>query len=160
MSDYFAFFKTDFGIFFYSYDKKMILKECKWVTDSFKVPENMIEKRWLFFEERLKEYFAKKNYFFDLQLDLSGYSDFAKKVLLEIQSIPFGTFVTYSEIANRIKKPNSQRAIGKICKNNKFPIVIPCHRVIAKTGYGGYCGDKSGELFNIKLKLIEHEKSH
>lgn len=159
MSDYFAVYNSPFGKFLYTYTKKMILTSCKWIINNNEIPNNLVERKWPLFEERLKEYFEKKIYFFDFQFDLEGINDFSKKVLLEIQSIPFGKTITYSELALRVKKPNAQRVIGKICKNNRYPLVIPCHRVVAKKGYGGYCGDRKGELFKIKLKLLEHERS-
>jgi len=136
----------------------MELQFCKWIINDNEIPKDMQNKKWVFIEEKLNNYFNKKIYFFDMQLNLKNFSNFAKKVLLEIQTIPVGKTATYGEIAKKINKPNSQRAVGMICKKNPFPIIIPCHRVVAQNGIGGYSGDKSGELFVIKSKLLDFEK--
>ncbi len=158
MSDYYSIFNTQFGRFLYCYNKSMELQYCKWIINENEIPSDMTEKKWIYFEEKLNDYFNKKIYFFDLQLNLKNTKDFTKKVLLIIQSIPPGKTVTYSDLANKINNPKAQRAIGRICRNNPFPIVIPCHRVTGKNGLGGYGGAKTGELFNIKVKLLDFEK--
>jgi len=136
----------------------MELQYCKWIINENEIPNDISEKKWIYFEEKLNDYFNKKIYFFDLQLNLKKIKNYTKKVLLAIQSIPLGKTVTYSDLANRMNNPKSQRAIGRICRSNPFPIVIPCHRVTSKKGFGGYGGDKTGELFNIKVKLLDFEK--
>lgn len=158
MPEYYSIYNSQFGRFLYCYNNNMELQYCKWVINNDDIPKDASEKKWIYFEEKLNDYFNKKIYFFDLQLNLKNIKDFSKKVLLIIQSIPLGKTVTYSELANKINNPKSQRAIGRICKKNPFPIVIPCHRVTAKKGLGGYAGDKTGELFNIKSKLLDFEK--
>jgi len=79
---------------------------------------------------------------------------FAKKVYKVILSIPLGEVRTYKWVARKIGNPRAYRAVGGVLKNNPWPIIIPCHRVIASNGtLGGYsCGIRR------KKKLLELEK--
>lgn len=82
---------------------------------------------------QLKEYFAGKRKKFNLKLNITG-TDFQKKVWNELINIPYGEIVSYNEIAKKIKNPRASRAVGQAVGNNKFSIVIPCHRVIGNNG--------------------------
>ncbi len=80
---------------------------------------------------------------------------FQKKVLEQLNKIPFGETRTYGDIAKILK--TSPRAVGNACRNNPVPIVIPCHRVIAANGIGGYDGATQGNKLSIKHKLLKLE---
>jgi len=99
-------------------------------------------------------YFANPKFQFTLPYATQS-SEFQNRVLREIGRIPTGQIETYGEIASRLK--TSARAIGMACRHNAIPIIIPCHRVIAKTHIGGYSGAKSGTLITIKNWLLKHE---
>jgi methylated-DNA-[protein]-cysteine S-methyltransferase len=77
---------------------------------------------------------------FDLPLDPQG-TDFQLTVWRELTKIPFGTTISYGELARRVGNPAASRAVGAANGNNPIPIVIPCHRVIGAngslTGFGG-----------------------
>lgn len=78
---------------------------------------------------------------FDLVVDLSALSEFHRQVLLATSEVPRGQVTTYGEIARRIGRPQSARAVGQALGHNPVPIVIPCHRVVAADGsLGGYSG--------------------
>ena len=94
---------------------------------------------------------------FELALDVQG-TDFQKKVWSALQKIPAGTVLTYGELARRLN--TSPRAVGNACRSNPVPVVIPCHRVVGKTGLGGFAGDTDGRLVRIKKWLLEHEGVH
>lgn len=79
-------------------------------------------------------------------------TDFQQSVWTEIGAIPIGRTTTYSEIARKINKPKAARAVGQAVGANPIPIIVPCHRVLAKNGVGGF----SSGLAN-KLKLLAHE---
>lgn len=65
--------------------------------------------------------------------------DFAKKVYKAVLSIPFGEVRTYKWVAKRAGRPKASRAVGQILKNNPYPLIIPCHRVVKSSGcIGGY----------------------
>ena len=86
---------------------------------------------------QLDAYFAGTLSQFDLPLRPAG-SDFERRVWQAMQAIPFGKTRSYGEIACDIH--SAPRAVGGACGKNPIPIVIPCHRVLAKTGLGGYSG--------------------
>jgi methylated-DNA-[protein]-cysteine S-methyltransferase len=85
----------------------------------------------------------------------SGSSIFQKKVWQTLLTIPFGKTLTYGEIAQKMGMPNSARAVGAACGKNPFPILVPCHRVVAQKSLGGF---SSG--LKIKKKLLEFEKNN
>ena len=70
--------------------------------------------------------------------------------------IPIGQTKTYAELANTLN--TSPRALANACRKNPFPLLIPCHRVLAKTGIGGYAGTVTGKLIIIKKSLLQYEK--
>ena len=88
----------------------------------------------------------------NLQLQVTP---FQESVLRQLQSIPYGETRTYGEIAKILK--TSPRAVGNACRKNPLPIVIPCHRVVAAKGIGGYSGATSGETLDIKFHLLQLE---
>lgn len=91
-------------------------------------------------EKQLNEFFAKERRSFNVPLLLVG-SDFQNLVWRELQEIPFGVTVSYGEVARRIGRPKSVRAVANANGANSISVFIPCHRVIGAdrslTGYGG-----------------------
>jgi methylated-DNA-[protein]-cysteine S-methyltransferase len=85
-------------------------------------------------------------------------SDFRKKVWAELCQIPFGETVTYSALARKID--SAARAVGGACRHNPYALFIPCHRVVAVAGIGGYSGKTEGEFMTIKLQLLSFEANH
>ncbi|MFA6009106.1 MAG: methylated-DNA--[protein]-cysteine S-methyltransferase [Desulfobacteraceae bacterium] len=89
---------------------------------------------------------------FDLPLHLSG-TPFQKSVWSELIKIPFGETRSYQDIAKAVGSPSASRAVGSACGKNPVPIVVPCHRVITKSGgLGGYSGG-----LGIKKTLLKIE---
>lgn len=90
--------------------------------------------------EQLEAYFEGTLKAFDLPLRPDG-TEFQLEVLEELKKIPYGTTVSYGEIARRIGRPRAMRAVGAANGRNPIPIIIPCHRVIGAsgdlTGFGG-----------------------
>lgn len=101
----------------------------------------------------LEEYFEGKRTGFSCECDLSELPQFTRRVLEETRKIGFGETITYSELARNIGS-KAYRAVGNALSSNPFPIVIPCHRVVAINGIGGYSGG-----LGMKIKLLELEKS-
>lgn len=95
---------------------------------------------------QLLEYFEGKRKSFDLLLDYGDATDFQKSVWNILLSIPYGKTISYSEIANKINNPKSVRAIGLANRQNRFAIVVPCHRVIGKGG------DLTGYFYGLETK--------
>jgi O-6-methylguanine DNA methyltransferase len=88
---------------------------------------------------------------FSLKLDLRT-TPFRRRVLKEVAAIPYGEVKTYGEIALLAGKPKASRAVGSANACNPIPIVIPCHRVVAATGLGGFAGG-----VKMKKSLLEME---
>ena len=86
---------------------------------------------------QLEAYFAGELTSFDLPLRPAG-STFEQRVWTAMRRIPYGSTQCYGELAAAIG--SAARAVGGACGRNPIPIVIPCHRVLARTGLGGYSG--------------------
>jgi methylated-DNA-[protein]-cysteine S-methyltransferase len=104
--------------------------------------------------DRLRTYFAGESVSFeDVQIDLSWATPFQRAVAGALRLIPYGETVTYGELAALAGHPNAQRAAGSVCAGNRFPILVPCHRVVSATGLGSY-----GSLgLAYKRRLLELE---
>lgn len=103
---------------------------------------------------QLKEYFLGKRTDFDLPLKIDG-TKLQKSVWQALRAIPYGQTCSYSHIAAIVGRPKAHRAVGSANRLNLLPIVIPCHRVIAKDGkLAGYAlgVDK-------KVWLLRHEQT-
>ena len=103
---------------------------------------------------QLALYFADPKHCFDVPLRLHG-TTFQQRVWREMQAIPAGQTRTYGEVAQRLN--SSARAVGNACRANPVPIVVPCHRIVAKGGPGGYGGETAGRNLRIKTWLLRHE---
>ncbi len=104
--------------------------------------------------ERVRAYFAGEPVSFDdVDLDFSWATPFQTGVADALRAIPFGETVTYGELAALAGHPNAQRAAGTFCARNRFPLFVPCHRVVAADGLGSY-----GSLgLEYKRRLLELE---
>ena len=95
--------------------------------------------------KQLEDYFAGKLQDFDLPLAPEG-TAFQQTVWRELLNIPYGTTISYGELAKRIGNPNASRAVGLANGSNPIAVIIPCHRVIGSngklTGYGGGLDNK------------------
>jgi methylated-DNA-[protein]-cysteine S-methyltransferase len=104
---------------------------------------------------QLEEYFARTRKAFDLPLVAEG-TDFQRRVWDALLGIPYGTTISYLELARRIGDPKAVRAVGLANGRNPISIIVPCHRVIGSdgslTGYGGG--------IERKRWLLQHEAIH
>ena len=120
------------------------------------LPKNYMEKETPFLKKvktELEEYFKKERTTFDLPVKFEG-TAFQKKVWRCMQTISYGTTLSYQELAIKSGHPKACRAVGNVCHNNKILIVVPCHRVVAKNHLGGFGCDIS-----LKIKLLSLEGS-
>ncbi len=102
-------------------------------------------------KQQLEEYFAHQRSKFLLPLVKQG-TPFQNKVWTHLQKIPFGATQTYQQVAQAIAQAKAMRAVGTANGRNPWVIVVPCHRVVAKNGLGGYsCG------LSKKKWLLKHE---
>ncbi len=110
----------------------------------------LIEKTFI----ELDEYFEGKRKKFDIPIKPDG-TEFQKKVWMELIKIPYGTYTTYRDIANKIENKNASRAVGNANNKNPILIIIPCHRVIGSNNkLRGY-----SQGINYQEKLLKIEKA-
>ncbi|MET7464264.1 methylated-DNA--[protein]-cysteine S-methyltransferase [Nonomuraea sp. NPDC005501] len=102
----------------------------------------------------LNAYFAGELRVFETPIDWRLTSGARRVVLQALHRVPYGTAVTYGELAARSGSAVPARGIGSIMGSNPIPIVVPCHRVIAGNGLGGFSG---GEGVETKRRLLTHE---
>jgi methylated-DNA-[protein]-cysteine S-methyltransferase len=100
--------------------------------------------------QQMAEYFDGKRQTFDLPLRPRG-DEFQQAVCNAMLEIPYGETTTYGAIAERLGTYG--QPVGKACGGNSIPIIIPCHRVLAADGIGGYSGDGGVERKIALLKL-------
>jgi O-6-methylguanine DNA methyltransferase len=87
-----------------------------------------------------------------LPVAIPRHSLFAETVWNQISKIPLGDTCTYSKLATEIGRPQSTRAVGNACGRNPLLIRVPCHRVTAKTGLGGYAAGKTWKQFLLQIE--------
>ena len=104
---------------------------------------------------QIEKYVADPGYRFALPLKHVG-TDFQRRVWAQISAIPCGETRTYGDLARRLR--SAPRAVGQACGTNYFPLVIPCHRVVAATGLGGFAHNSGGYLIEVKRRLLAHER--
>lgn len=107
--------------------------------------------------KQLTAYFKDPKYKFSLPILLTG-TEFQRRVWRALQKIPVGQTLTYGELANKIH--SGARAVGNACRANPVPVIVPCHRVVASQGLGGYGGTTVGKRLAIKRWLLNHESAN
>lgn len=103
---------------------------------------------------QIERYLVEPDYVFDLPLEIIG-SDFRKRVWKVMCEIPAGKTMTYGEVAERIG--SAPRAVGGACGDNQIPLIIPCHRIVARNGIGGFMHTTGDIELGIKRWLLAHE---
>ncbi|MDD5432424.1 MAG: MGMT family protein [Candidatus Omnitrophica bacterium] len=85
-------------------------------------------------------------------------TEFQRKVFKAVLNIPVGEVRTYKQVATKAGRPKASRAVGQILNKNQFPVIIPCHRVVASSGkIGGYrWGVKNKKkILDLERKIVE-----
>jgi len=103
-------------------------------------------------EREIVEYLAGRRRRFTVPADLSAAPPFHRKVLAALARVPYGRTVTYGQLAARAGRPRAARAVGSCVARNPVPLVIPCHRVVASGGLGGFGGG-----LDMKRRLLALE---
>ena len=105
--------------------------------------------------DRLRAFFAGEPVGFDdVEVDLEWCTPFQLSIAGVLRGVPRGEVVTYGELAALAGHPAAQRAAGSFCAQNRFPVVLPCHRVVAAGGIGSY--GSHGPDFKRRLLALEH----
>ena len=100
------------------------------------LPRNTLAQDGAFFMTaiiQLNEYFAGDRQQFNLRLNPEG-SEFQRLILSSVARIPYGETASYSDIARAVGKPKAVKSIASAMKNNNLPIILPCHRVVSRSG--------------------------
>lgn len=108
--------------------------------------------------QQLREYFEGSRRAFDLPLDLSGATDFQRRIYTRLTEIPFGRTVSYGDLADELGDPGAARAVGQAVGSNPLPVLVPCHRVVRSDGrLGGYSGGLNRKVRLLRLEGLEVE---
>lgn len=102
-------------------------------------------------KRQLELYFQGRLRVFQLPLLMTA-TGMTRRVLEALEDVPYGETVTYGELARRIGSPEAARAVGRALGRNPLHVIIPCHRVVAARGRGGYAGG-----VEHKAQLLELE---
>ena len=126
------------------------------LTADSKDPANALAERAA---RQLERYRDDPDAKFDLPLLIEG-ADFQRRVWEAMCAIPRGRTLTYGELARKLGGADfdSARNVGQACGDNRLPIVIPCHRVVAASGIGGFAHSTGGYLLEAKRWLLMHER--
>jgi methylated-DNA-[protein]-cysteine S-methyltransferase len=120
------------------------VSDATWVRDELRFAEP---------RKQLAEYFAGARASFDLPLAPEG-TAFQRRVWDALRAIPFGETIPYAELARRIGRPGSARAVGHANARNPLSVVVPCHRVVGSDGkLTGYAGGEARKAW-----LLDHER--
>jgi methylated-DNA-[protein]-cysteine S-methyltransferase len=98
----------------------------------------------------------------DIELDMAGIERFERQVLEAARGIPPGATLTYGQLAARVGSPGAAREVGQVMARNRFPIIVPCHRVMAAGGgFGGFSApgglESKARLLNIEKAALSSE---
>lgn len=110
-------------------------------------------KNWPQLREQVREYFSGRRRNFSLPLDPPPAGPFTERVRKAAAAIPYGERATYGELAARAGSPGAARAVGGVMNRNPIPPVIPCHRVVAATGLGGFASGTE-----MKKRMLDLER--
>ncbi len=103
--------------------------------------------------KKIKAYLEGRKILFREDLDVGGATSFEMKVWDIVYGIPYGEVRSYGWVAKQVGSPKEVRAVGQALKRNRLPIIIPCHRVINKSGdLGGFSGGVA-----LKRELLKIE---
>jgi methylated-DNA-[protein]-cysteine S-methyltransferase len=123
------------------------------LTEHYSVELARNERKLAGFAKKIKSYLAGKKVPFKETLDISGATPFEMRVWDTVYGIPYGEVRSYAWVAQQIGNPKEVQAVGQALKRNRLPIIIPCHRVISKSGdLGGFSGG-----VELKRKLLKIE---
>jgi len=114
-------------------------------------PQNRVAERAC---AQIGRYIADPRYRFDLPLARRG-TAFQRRVWRKIAAIESGRTRSYGELARELR--SAARAVGQACGANPIPLVVPCHRVLAAGGIGGFAHHEGGFHLSVKRWLLAHE---
>lgn len=103
---------------------------------------------------QLEEYFGGSRRDFDVQFAEVESTSFQRDIWSTLIAIPYGEVRTYAQVAASVRRPRAARAVGNANHANPWPIIVPCHRVVAATGLGGYGGGVDVKRYLLDLEGV------
>jgi len=107
---------------------------------------------WPALRREIRDYLAGRSAAPEVPLDPTGGGSFTRRVREAARAVPPGATISYGELARRAGSPRGARAAGQVMARNPIPLVVPCHRVVAAAGLGGYAG---GPALKARLLALE-----
>jgi methylated-DNA-[protein]-cysteine S-methyltransferase len=104
---------------------------------------------------QLDEYFAGTRTDFNVSLAETSATAFQYDVWRVLRSLPYGSVATYRRVAELAGRPRAARAVGNANHANPWPVIVPCHRVVASDGLGGYGGGEDVKRYLLALEGVE-----
>jgi methylated-DNA-[protein]-cysteine S-methyltransferase len=95
--------------------------------------------------------------FDDVEIDTAGMTAFQQSVVKHCRRIPVGETMSYGELAQRAGHARAARAVGRVMSCNRFPLIVPCHRVVSSNSLGGF---SSPNGLKMKRRLLDAEAAH
>jgi len=129
------------------YQINNVITRTEWRLDCSVISDNTMDSQC----KQIQSYLNNPTISITVTLQKQG-TDFRNKVWAEICKIPVGQVLSYSALAEKVD--SGARAVANACRDNPFPGIIPCHRVVSISGLGGYMGRTSGMFLEIKKKLL------
>lgn len=123
---------------------------------NFKVYIKKIPQKKFHFDSMFTDYFSGRLTTFPIVNEsplVTAGTDFQKRIWRHIGEIPYGSCITYQQLAHSVGSPKGQRAAAKACGDNPVALIIPCHRIVAANGLGGFAG---GVAIKEALLAMEH----
>lgn len=143
--------KTEIG------DIYPVFKDGKLVTLSWaEVDSNAHGNELVLFADQLHHYLKGHLNKFTYPVEFKNGTDLQKRVWQELLNVPYGETITYSELADRVA--SHARPVANAVGKNPIPILVPCHRILAKNGLGGYSGGCGVETKKFLLNLEKNNK--
>ncbi len=105
---------------------------------------------------QLEEFFAGTRRDFDVTFGDAVATPFQREVWDALCAIPYGQVRTYAEVADAVHRPRAARAIGNANHANPWPVIVPCHRVVAANGLGGYGGGDEVKRYLLELEGVQY----
>jgi len=105
--------------------------------------------------KHFERYFAgEPTDFLSIKIANDDMTEFQKSVVAACRRIPSGDTISYGGLAAQVGRPGAARAVGTVMRKNAFPIIVPCHRVVAASGLGGFTGPQ-GVSTKVQLQAVE-----
>lgn len=122
---------------------------CQKKTSSLPDTQHLIQRQ-------INHYWQNPTQTINIKLLKQG-THYRQKIWGELIQIPFAKTLNYQQLAR--KTASHARPVAGACRDNPYPLIIPCHRVLSSTGIGGYAGQSQGFMLNIKQQLLAYEAS-